>query len=68
MDPSQMISCLLVQAIHADARSALPEAPVITPKSRPGRKSTRLAGFRGRVATGLHRAAWWLERASWTGD
>lgn len=64
MNASQIMSCAVIGLLNSDARSALPDAPVLaTEQRKPRAQNTRLVGFRGRLATVLHRAAWRLEPA-----
>jgi hypothetical protein len=59
MDHSASIAYALVMPLrHHEARSALPDAPVVDDRGDLGR---RTAAVRARLATALHRLAWAVE-------
>ena len=60
MDYSLMMACVLINATNQEARSALPDAPVVAER-RAGHARRRLARLRGWLASLLHQAAWAIE-------
>lgn len=60
MDYSLMMACLVINTLNHEARSALPNAPIVT--ERPARHAhRRMARLQGWLASVLHRAAWAIE-------
>jgi hypothetical protein len=60
MDFSLMMACAVINTMTHEGRSALPNAPVVAPRSS-GRARRRLARLQGRLASALHQAAWAIE-------
>jgi hypothetical protein len=60
MDNSLMMLVYVINTINHEARSALPDAPVVAPR-RAGRTRRGLGRLKGRLASILHRAAWAIE-------
>ncbi|WAH97494.1 hypothetical protein [Arthrobacter sp. MMS18-M83] len=60
MDFSLMMACAVIKSINHEARSALPNAPVIAPRPA-GRTRRRLVRLQALLARLLHRAAWAIE-------
>ncbi|MCU1518763.1 MAG: hypothetical protein JWQ75_3484 [Pseudarthrobacter sp.] len=59
MDYSRL-SYTFLNDVNLESRSALPHAPVV-PVLSAGRTRKTLYVLRGRLASGLHRAAWAIE-------
>ena len=55
-----MMACVLINATNQEARSALPDAPVVAER-RAGHARRRLARLRGWLASLLHQVAWAIE-------
>jgi len=60
MEFSLAMAAYAISAINHEARSALPDAPVVAPRHT-GRTRRRLARLKGRLANILHQAAWAIE-------
>ncbi len=63
MDFSLMMAYALVNTMSQEARSALPDAPIVAARAV-GSTTRRLARLRGWLATALQRAAWAIEPAA----
>jgi hypothetical protein len=67
MDFSFVMAAYANRTMNHDARSALPDAPVVAPPPprRPSRSAAygrrRLSPLKGRLAGALHKAAWAIE-------
>ncbi|WP_157372150.1 hypothetical protein [Arthrobacter sp. Soil736] len=60
MEFSLAMAAYAINTINHEARSALPDAPVVAPRLT-GRTRRRLARLKGRLANILHQAAWAIE-------
>jgi hypothetical protein len=60
MDNSLMMLAYTINTINHEGRSALPDAPVVAPRST-GRNRRRLGRLQGGLANILHQAAWAIE-------